>query len=132
MQDLVRLNESDEWQEGTLGELHMVTSESLVVGARATRVRTFGIDMLLYYRTRENLVQELTYNLVHKSWQVGFLFSTSNDNSGIELSYADKAPSIRQIIFLNQAYQLEVWWKDFNESAVASPAHPVGVWTRGM
>ena len=130
---MVRSNESDEWQKGTLGELHIATSESATVGLSTFSERfESNIGMLLYYGTKDNLVQELTYNSANQSWQSGFSFATSNGNSGIQLVYGFEAPSVHQILLLNSAYQLELWWKDYNETSVASPAHPVGEWTRGM
>lgn len=106
-----------------------MTSESAAVGLRATF--NSGL-MLLYYGTKDNLIQELTYNSTNQSWQSGFSFAKSNGNSGIDLVYNPDVPSISQILLLNSTYQLELWWKDYNETYVASPAHPVGVWTRGM
>lgn len=105
-----------------------MVSESPVVGLDATEEPRTLFDMRLYYGTRDNLVQELKYNSVNKTWEIGFLFTMLNGNSGITLS----GVLIRYIVCLNSAYQLEIWWNDFNESSVASPTHPIGEWTRGM
>lgn len=85
-------------------------------------------DMRLYYGARDNLVQELKYNSANRSWQSGFSFAMLNGNSGLEYYPGD---SVEHIVGLNSTYGLEVWWKDFNTSSVASPTHPVGVWTGG-
>ncbi|MCJ1265760.1 hypothetical protein MMC22_005640 [Lobaria immixta] len=133
LQDLVRSNESDEWQKGTLGELQIATSESATVGLYASPTRfESNIDMLLYYGTKDNLVQELTYSSTNQSWQSGFSFAKSNGNSGIQLVYHPEVASIHLLLLLNSDYHLELWWKDSNETSVASPAHPVGEWTRHM
>lgn len=124
---MVRSDVSDEWQKGTLGELHIVTSESRVVGLKATSAMS-GIDMQLFYGARDDLVQELTYNSANQTWQSGFSFTTLNGNNGIDF-FLDR--SIHYIVGLNSAYQLEAWWKDFNDSSVATPTHPVGIWTKG-
>lgn len=129
---MVRSNVSDEWQEGTLGSFHIATSESQGVNLLGTYEFEFNNDMLLYYGTKDNLIQELRYISANQSWQSGFSFTTSNGNSGTQLSSTVGVDSIRQILLLNSAYELEVWWIDYNETSVASPAHPVGVWTRGM
>ncbi|MCJ1267004.1 hypothetical protein MMC22_006889 [Lobaria immixta] len=126
LQDLVHSNESGEWQKGSLGELRLATSESLAVGLNAA-LRT-NVDMTLYFRTKDNLVQEFTYHILSKTWQSGFSFAMSNGNSGILLLHHEP---IGYLVCLNSAYQLQVWWKDFNESSIACPRHPVGKWTRG-
>lgn len=129
LQDLVRSSRSDEWQKGALGDLHTATSESPAVGLQATCENKTGIDLRLFYGTKDNLVQELIYNPVNNTWRSGFSFAMSNGNSGIMVRLL---PATRFMICLNSAYQLEIWWRDFNESSVPSPAHPVGAWTRGM
>ncbi|MCJ1430517.1 hypothetical protein MMC29_008435 [Sticta canariensis] len=128
LQDLVRSSESDEWQKGILGELHMVTSESPTVGLAGSWATSTVLDLRLYYGTRENLIQELTYHPVNGTWQSGFLFPMSSGNSGISII---QYGCIHYMVCLNSDYQLEIWWKDVNISAVASSVHPVGVWTRG-
>lgn len=130
MQDLVRSDKSDDWQKGTLGELHIVTSESQTVGLR-TWFDDDKLGKMLYYGTRDNLVQELSYNSVNKSWQSGFSFALSNGNSGIVV-VSSNSTSVLTMICLNSAFQLQSWSKNFDESSVASSAHQVGQWTRGM
>lgn len=105
----------------------MVASESPVVSLKAV-FEGATIDMRLYYGARDNLVQELTYNSANRSWQSGFSFAMLNGNSGLEYY---QGGSVEQIVGLNSTYGLEVWWKEFNTSFVASPTHPVRVWTRG-
>lgn len=110
-------------------------SESLTVGLKASNFEheETNVGMRLYYGTRDNLVQELSYNLVNKTWQSGFSFTKSNGNSGIALAGSVGGTLfIHYMVCLNSAYQLEVWWKDMNKSSVASQMHPIGVWTRGM
>lgn len=107
----------------------MATSKSPVVGLRAAFQSEIGIDIRLYYGTRDNLVQKLTYASVDKSWHPGFSFAMSNGNSGIGLRQSN---TTLYMICLNSAYQLEIWWKHFNESSVASPEDPIGLWTRGI
>lgn len=126
---MIHSNESDEWQKGTLGDLQVLASDSPAVGLRATFEAGNYPSMRLYYGTTDNSIQELTYNSSNKSWHYTFLFPMSNGNSGIELK---KNNSTRYVICLNSAYQLEMWWKDFDVLPVESPAHPVGVWTRGV
>lgn len=107
----------------------MATSTSPVVGLRAVFQSEIGIDIRLYYGTRDNLVQELTYASVNKSWHSGFSFAMSNGNGGIALRQSN---TTLYMICLNSAYELEIWWKHLNEFSVVSPADPIGVWTRGM
>lgn len=126
---MVRSSESDGWQKGILGELHIVTSESPTVSLAGSWATRTVLDLRLYYGTRENLIQELTYHPVNGSWQSGFLFPMSSGNSGISVIQYD---CIHYMACLNSDYQLEIRWKDVNISAVASSVHPVGVWTRGM
>ena len=58
---MVRSSESDGWQKGMLGELHMVTSESPTVSLAGSWATRTVLDLRLYYGTRENLIQELTF-----------------------------------------------------------------------
>lgn len=98
--------------------------------------------MQLYYGARDNLVHELTYSSANRCCHSGFSFATLSGNSGIELydvvnlSIGRFQARINRnyMIGLNSAFQLEAWWKDFNECSVGSPqgpVHPVEVWTRG-
>lgn len=101
----------------------MTTSENPLVALQSGWDLEQSGNMSLYYGTRDGLVQELTYNAAMKRWQQGFSFAMSNGNSGIDLRVRDAIH--RYMICLNSAYQLEIWWKDFNDSAVASSTHPV-------
>ena len=107
----------------------MVTSESPTVGLAGSWATSTFLDLRLYYGTRENLIQELTYHPANGTWQSGFLFPMSSGNGGISVIQDD---SIHYMVCLNSDHRLEIWWKDVNISAVASSVHPVGVWTRGM
>lgn len=110
-------------------------SKSLTVGLKASNFEheETNVDMRLYYGSREYLIQELAYNSVNRTWQLGFSFTKSNGNSGIALAESvGETFSIHYMVCLNSGHQLEVWWKDIKKSSVASPMHPIGVWTRGM
>lgn len=85
--------------------------------------------MRLYYGASDDLVQELTYDSANKVWQSEFSFAMSNGNSGIGIF---RRGLTDYMIYLNSAYQIEIWWKDSNSSNVVSSAHPVGLWTRGL
>ena len=87
----------------------------------------------LYYGDSDNLVHELIYNFGSKSWTSHANFPNTLASAGIACSASNA--SFSYVFLSNNNDQLELWWKDSNDTAANSAAnsttHPLGTWTKG-
>ncbi|MCJ1265925.1 hypothetical protein MMC22_005807 [Lobaria immixta] len=141
LQETVNANGAGNWNRGSLGNLNVKPSESPSVGLTAcSNERWNGANVSindrvfeLYYGDSDNLVHELTYNFGSKSWTSHANFPNTLASAGIACSASNA--SFSYVFLSNNKDQLELWWKDSNDTAANSAAnsttHPLGTWTKG-
>lgn len=141
LQETINANGKSSWSRGSLGNLNVKPSESLSVGLNACSNERFnGANVSIndrtfevYYGGKDGLVHELIYNFGNESWTS--LGSFPNTVASAGLACSTSLSSFSYVFLSNTDHQLEIWWKDSNDTAENRGAnttkHPLGTWTKG-
>lgn len=141
LQETINANGKSNWSPGSLGNLNIKPSESLSVGLNACSNERFnGANVSindrvfeLYYGDKDSLVHELIYNFGNESWTSHGSFPNTLASAGIACSTSNS--SFSYVFLSNTKHQLELWWKDSNDTAANraanTPTHPLGTWNKG-
>lgn len=141
LQETVNADGTGNWHRGPLGTINIAPSLSSSVGLTACSNERWNGDNVtknervfeLYYGASDNLVHELIYNFGSNAWTPHFSFPDSNGNAGIACSASNT--SLSYVFLSNTDNELEIWWKDSNDTVANSAAnttnHPLGVWSKG-
>lgn len=144
MQETVNANGVGNWNRGSLGNLNVKPSESPSVGltacsnegwngANGANVSMNDRAFELYYGDSDNVVHELVFNFGTQLWTSHFSFLNTMASAGIACSAS--STSFSYVFLSNTDDELELWWKDSNDTAVNSAArsttHPLGTWSKG-
>ncbi|MCJ1423915.1 hypothetical protein MMC29_001800 [Sticta canariensis] len=140
LQEMVNANGKSNWSPGSLGNLNVKPSESPSVGLNACSNERFnGANVSinervfeLYYGDKDGLVHELIYSFGNESWTPQVSFPNTMASAGIACSTSNS--SFSYVFLSNTNHQLELWWKDSNDTAANraanTPKHPLGTWNK--
>lgn len=141
LQETINVNGAGNWNPGPLGNLNVKPSESPGVGLTACSNELWNGGNVsindrvfeLYYGDKDSVVHELIYNFGSQRWTSQASFPNTMASAGIACSASNA--SFSYVFLSNTDNQLELWWKDANDTAANSAAnstnHPLGTWTKG-
>ena len=135
MQDIIKSDNSSNWSSGNIGSLNIqavdtpnaafdVCGDSLGYGSNVGNTP----QVRLYIGEQDGLVHEYILDQDSNKWFTGYIFLNSNGNGG-----AVCWPGVISYLYMqNSQDTLQLWWKDYNSTAINSTTHPLSVWVDGM
>ncbi|KAL9116852.1 MAG: hypothetical protein Q9187_006619, partial [Circinaria calcarea] len=135
LQDLIRTNETNAWNKGTLGNLNHNAS-TIPGGAlfahfssvyySVTRNVGGGIRLFANDGSSGNVV-EISYDYASNTWEKGMQFDNSNGRAGVEVSHLWE---LSTLTLMNRRNKLETWsWSSLQNTTKND--FPRGNWIKG-